>query len=191
MERSFHPSRTSRIPNRVRYKLKAEALAKGSHLRHRHHVASAAPQQDHMRVIDHHAGRGAAHITQRFGQKYLAVETLERRITLEEQHARIAQHGRSGLHLAFLAGQFQLMRRGVVLKLGSGWELIVTRWYGRRVSDSMPAAKRGQRWIGQLHTSRYQLLMDSHQIPLAAVEKLQDLLPVWFGFLRPLQLRYG
>src|ERR1022692_3524557 len=33
--------------------------------------------------------------------------------------------------------------------------------------------------------------MDSHEIPLALVEKLQDLLPVRFGFLRTLQLRHG
>jgi hypothetical protein len=32
--------------------------------------------------------------------------------------------------------------------------------------------------------------MDSHEIPLALVEKLQDLLPVRLGFLRTLQLRY-
>src|ERR1700689_971721 len=32
--------------------------------------------------------------------------------------------------------------------------------------------------------------MDSHEIPLALVEKLQDLLSVRFGFLRTLQLRY-
>ena len=33
--------------------------------------------------------------------------------------------------------------------------------------------------------------MDSHEIPLAAIEKLQDLLPVGLGFLRTLQLRNG
>src|ERR1035437_8959306 len=33
--------------------------------------------------------------------------------------------------------------------------------------------------------------MDSHEIPLALVEKLQDLLPVRFGFLGTLQLRHG
>src|SRR6478672_6843053 len=33
--------------------------------------------------------------------------------------------------------------------------------------------------------------MDSDEIPLALVEKLQDLAPVGFGFLRTVQLRYG
>src|SRR5712692_7526752 len=33
--------------------------------------------------------------------------------------------------------------------------------------------------------------MDSHEIPLALVEELQDLLPVRLGFLGSLQLRYG
>src|ERR1019366_1782465 len=52
-ERSLHAHRTIRIPNRVRHKLKAETLCKCGHLRHRHHVASAAAQHHHVRVIDH------------------------------------------------------------------------------------------------------------------------------------------
>src|SRR5436309_14125716 len=49
MEGTLHASRPVRIPNRVRYELKAETLSKGSHLRHRHHVASAAAQHHHAR----------------------------------------------------------------------------------------------------------------------------------------------
>ena len=37
--------------------------------------------------------------------------------------------------------------------------------------------------------ARGQLLMDSHEIPLAGAQKLEDLLPVRFGFLQPLNLR--
>jgi hypothetical protein len=48
-----------------------------------------------------------------------------------------------------------------------------------------------QRGIRQLRAARQQFLMDSHEIPLAPVEKLQDLLPVRFGFLRTLQFRHG
>src|SRR5271166_3791221 len=44
MEGTFHAPRTIRIPNRMRHELKAETLAKGGHLRHRHHIASTAPQ---------------------------------------------------------------------------------------------------------------------------------------------------
>src|SRR5882672_3743066 len=72
MERPLHPSRTVGIANRVRHELKAETLAKSSHLRYRHHVASAATQHHHVRVIDHGAGCGAAEVAQRFGKKYLA-----------------------------------------------------------------------------------------------------------------------
>src|SRR5438045_5203714 len=52
-ERPLYARRTVSIPNRVCYKLEAETLAKGGHLRHWHHVASAAAQHHHMRVIDH------------------------------------------------------------------------------------------------------------------------------------------
>lgn len=86
MERSLHPPRTVRIPNRMRYELKAETLSKGGHLRHRHHVMSSAAQHHHVRIVDHDAGRAAAHVTQRLGEKYLAVETPERGVALEKQH---------------------------------------------------------------------------------------------------------
>ena len=57
MERPFHARRTVGIADRVRHELEAETLAKGRHLRHRNHVASAAAQHHHVRVIDHHALR--------------------------------------------------------------------------------------------------------------------------------------
>jgi hypothetical protein len=59
-----------------------------------------------MRVIDHDAAWGTTHVPQRLGEKHLAIEALERRVALEEQHPRIAQDRRCGLHLAFLTGQF-------------------------------------------------------------------------------------
>src|SRR6202011_5925651 len=76
-EGPLHARRTVRIPDRVRHELKAETLSKGGHLRHRHHVASAAAQYHHVRVIDHNAGRDATRVTQRIGEKHLAVETPE------------------------------------------------------------------------------------------------------------------
>ena len=80
------------IPNRMRHELKAETLAEGGHLGHGNHVAPAAVQHDNVRVVDHHAGRGAGEVAQRFGEKYLAVESLKRRVTLKEKHPRVAQH---------------------------------------------------------------------------------------------------
>ena len=129
-ERPLHARRTVGIANRVRHELKAETLAKGGHLRHRHHVASAAAQHHHVRVIDHGPGCGAAEVAQRLGEKNLAVETPEGGIALEEQHPRIAQHRRGGLHLAFPAAQFELMRRRVVLHLLAGRKIILARRRG-------------------------------------------------------------
>jgi hypothetical protein len=70
-----------------------------------------------VRVIDHDASCGATPVTQRIGEKHLAVETPEVWVTLEEQHPRIAQHRRCSLHFAFPAVQFELVRRRVVLNL--------------------------------------------------------------------------
>src|SRR5215813_3347727 len=60
-ERPFYAPRAVRIPDGVCYEFEAEAFTEGGHLRHRHHLASAAAQHDHMRVVDHHASGGAAH----------------------------------------------------------------------------------------------------------------------------------
>ncbi len=69
-----------------------------------------------MRVVDHHVSCGATHITQRIGEEHLAVEALKRGIALKEQHPGVTQHRRSGLHLALLAVQFELVGRGVMLQ---------------------------------------------------------------------------
>ena len=81
------------MADRMRHELEAEPLAERRHLRHRHHIAPAAPQHHHVCVIDHHPRCGPAHVAQRVGEKHLAVEPLERRVELEEQHPRVAQHG--------------------------------------------------------------------------------------------------
>ena len=57
--------------------------------------------------------------------------------------------------------------------------------FRRRLPDSVPAAEGGQCLVRQRRARGHQFLMDSHEIPLAAGEKLQDLLPVGFGLLGP------
>jgi hypothetical protein len=71
-----------------------------------------------MRVIDHHAGWRAPHIAQRIGKKYLAVETLERGIALEEYHPRATKHG-SATNDEVRIGTFYLCDR-VVEFTGTG-----------------------------------------------------------------------
>jgi hypothetical protein len=78
----------------------------------------------------------------RVAAKYPAIETPEVWITLEEQHPRIAQHRRGGLHLALLAAQFEFVGRRVVLNLLTRRERILARRRGRRVADSVPPAER-------------------------------------------------
>jgi hypothetical protein len=77
----------------VRLELKTETLAEGRHLGYRNHVAPGAAQHDDVRIIDHHAGRAAAEVCERVGEKYLAVKALKRRIKLKEQHPRVTPYG--------------------------------------------------------------------------------------------------
>jgi hypothetical protein len=76
-----------------------------------------------------------------------------------------------------------------MLQLLSRFELIVARRYDRSLSDTLPAAECGQCRIGQRCAAASKFFMDSHQIPLAGDPKLEDLLPIGFGFLRPLDYR--
>ncbi len=138
-----------------------------------------------MRVVDHHAPWNAAHVLQCIGEEYLAIETLEPGIDLEKQHVRITQHCRSGLRLVLLAAYFDCVRRRIVLHLLARFEMILASRHYWCLSDTLPAAKCGQRRIRQSRAGRRQFLMDSHEIALARVEKFENLLPVGFGFLRP------
>ena len=61
----------------MRHEAKPEAIRERLHLGHWNHLASRTAQHHHMRVVDHHAFRGAIHITHRIGEKHLAVEPLK------------------------------------------------------------------------------------------------------------------
>jgi hypothetical protein len=123
-----------------------------------------------MRVIDHHALHGTAHIAQRIGEKYLAIESLERWIDLEKQHARITQNslttgeaqwlGLSGdkytfglrleasrLCLVLKAAHFDFVRRGIVLQFHAWLEVILTRRHHWCLPNALSAAERRQRRI--------------------------------------------
>src|SRR2546422_11562405 len=78
-------------------KLETKAFTEGFHLRHTNHLSSRAAQHDDMSVIDQRVPAASAKETQGIGQEDLAVEALECRATLEEQHPRVAQNGGSVL----------------------------------------------------------------------------------------------
>src|SRR6266581_6244797 len=139
----LHPSRTVGIAEFVSHELEAETLGKSRHLGHGNHLAPGATQHHHVSVVDHHASRHRSEIAQGVGEKHLAVETLKGGIHLEEQYARIAQDRRGRLHLAALAAQLELVRRGVVLNFFAWLEMVVSRRHDGLLSDAMPAAEGG------------------------------------------------
>src|SRR5258708_39831811 len=65
------------------HKTEPEAIRERLHLGHRNHLASRAAQHHNMRVVDHHALRGAVRITHSIGEKHLAIETLKGGIDLK------------------------------------------------------------------------------------------------------------
>ena len=77
-----------------------------------------------------------------------------------------------------------------MLHLLAGLKVVLARRHRRRLPDAMPATEGGQGRIGQHRAGGRDLLMDSHEIPLAGGEQLQDLLPVGFGFLGTVQFRH-
>lgn len=172
------------------YEAEVKAFGKGSHLGHGNHLPSRSSQHHHVGVVDHDALRAATEIPQRFGEKDFAIEALKRCVALKEQHARVAQHGRSGLYFAFLSSQFEFMRRSIVLQFLAGPEVVLPDDLLWRLGEAMPATEGGQGLVGEYRPTGGQLLMDPHEIPFAAGQQLQDLLPIRFGLLRTLQDRH-
>ena len=82
-----------------------------------------------------------------------------------------------------------MVRGRVVLHLHTGIEMILARGHNRSLTDALPAAERSQRRIRQRRAAAYEFLMDSHEIPLAGSQKIEDLLAVGLRFLRPLDFR--
>ena len=178
------------MANRMSHEAEPETIPERLHLRHRNHLSSRAAQHDHMSVVDHHPFRRAVHIAHSIGEKHLAVEALKGGRDLKEQHARITQHSRGGLRFILPAADFHFMRRCVVLHFHAGLEVILARGHNRRLPDALPAAERGQSLIRQSRAAHLKLLMDSHKIPLAGSQKIQDLLAVGLCLFLPLNLRH-
>jgi hypothetical protein len=189
-ERPFDASGAVGIATLVGHKAEVKAFGKGSHLGHGNHLPSRSSQHHHVGVVDHDALRAAPEIPQRFGEKDFAIEALKRCVALKEQHARVAQHGRSGLYFAFLPREFQFVGRSIVLQFLAGQEVVLPYGLLRRLGEAMPAAEGGQGLVGEHRPTGGQLFMDPHKIPFAARQQLQDLLPIGFGFLRTLQHRH-
>lgn len=126
----------------------AESFGKRRHLGHRDHLAASASQDDDVSVVDHHPFRETAEVTPGVSQKDFAIKALEGRKALKEHHSRIAQYRGGGLYDALLTGDIDLMRRGVVLQLLGGFEVVAAHGQDGCLPDSMPAAEGGERLIG-------------------------------------------
>jgi len=153
----------------MRHKTEPQAFGEGRHLRHGLHLLAAAAQHYYVRVVDHHALRRAAEVAQRCGEKGLAIEALKRRPDLEIKQARVTQDRRGCLGFELASGHRHFMRRGVVLQLDAGFEVIAADRHDGLLPDALSAAERRQRLIRQTGSAGEQFLMDSHEVPLAGM----------------------
>src|ERR1035437_4794787 len=94
-EGPFYARRTVGVAPLMRHEAKPEAvrerLHSGTGIISRPGPEGTPAQHHHVRVIDHHALDHTARMPQRVGEKYLAVESVKRRMDLEKQHPRVAQ----------------------------------------------------------------------------------------------------
>jgi hypothetical protein len=70
-----------------------------------------------------------------------------------------------------------------MLHLLAGLKVVVAHWRSWLVADAVPAAKRGERGIGDRHTSRDQFFVHADQIAAALLVQLDDLIAMGLRFL--------
>ena len=66
-------------------------------------ISRPVPRSTRHACCRHEPFDRASKVIERIGKKDLAVEALKGGVALEEQHARVSQHGGCGLHRAFLS----------------------------------------------------------------------------------------
>jgi len=146
-----------------------ESLAEGLHLRRRDHVPARSLGDDHVRIVDHTTGAGAAEKLEGFREKDLAPETSERRVVLGKDHVRMGQNETGALEIPVPAPEAHPVRGSVVLHLGAGPEVVLPLRELRGHADSVATAVAREGLVGEGGPPRDQLLVDPHQVLLAAL----------------------
>ena len=75
-------------------------------------------------------------------------DSLELRVVLEEEHPRIAEHGRSAPSRSLPTAERHDVRRRIVLRLLPGHKVVLTGWLLRLDADAMSAADGSQAGVG-------------------------------------------
>jgi hypothetical protein len=103
-----------------------------------------------MGVVDHASFAGSWEILESVGEEHLAHETGESWEKFEEEHTGIAADQRSGLHGPQLAADLGTVRRGIVLHLLTGTEVILPDGFLGLLPDALMPTEGRQRRIREL-----------------------------------------
>ena len=98
-------------------------------------------------------------------------------------HARIREHQACGLDLDVPSRDLRDVRRGVVLHLLAGVEVILTDRLDGLVSDRVTATERGQCLIGERRAGGDQLFVHANHVAFAAGVQPHDLFAMFVGQL--------
>jgi hypothetical protein len=190
VEGPFDARRPICVADFVGDKFEAEALSEGHHLGHRHHLSSAAREHDQMRIVDHALLAASLEVRDRVGQKDLALEATEVRISLKEEHMRIAKNKRRRLHAGASRRDIRVVRRGIVLHLLAGREVVSARRLRGLVTNAVAAAEGRERRVAQCRAQNHQLLVDAYQVAFARGVQRQDLVTIGLAQLGALERRH-
>jgi hypothetical protein len=159
------------------HEAEAQRRSEGHHLGGEHRLGAGAAGQHDAGVVDHAAHAGPAHEQRRLQQEVLGLQPREARVVADEQPPRARQRQRRALRSQRLAGDHHAVRRGVVLHLFAGAEVVTPGALGRlaQVGLAHPARERA---VGR-HLAVFVLedLRHAHGVALrAGIHVLQPLL---------------
>ena len=126
-ERPLDPPFAIGVADPVGAEAKAQRAGKGVHLGGDDGIRTGAGGDHDAGVVDDTDRAAAVHEARRLEQEVLGLEAGEAWIVLNEQPAREGQHQPGALRGDRLAGHHHAVRRGVVLHLLAGGEVILAR----------------------------------------------------------------
>jgi hypothetical protein len=153
---------------------KPQRAGEGVHFGSDDSVRAGAGGEDDAGVVDNAHGASAIHEAHRLAQEVFGLEAGEAGVVLNEQPARIGQDQARALHGDRLVCHHQTVRRGVVLHLLAGSEVILARAPRRSAQPRLSDPAR-QGAVGNFHAFLSEQLLDADHVAAGAREGVLEL----------------